>query len=779
MKKISLLLLSFILFFIGDSSVLAYETGAYFDIGGGYGTRSSPCASGSSFCWSAQPKSATSENRRIQGFRMTVVDGNGVRLSGTRSVDFIKYDDARSKEVWDNDFKSLNYINYYKNKNTKLEVLQNRNGLNTSGNYTSGNYAKIAEGDSNTVLLKDSSYAIPWFNDEGGSTNNLDKYFEEITNKNNFDNIFVDVFFQKLGYKGIYENEVKRQAKGEDIFNNRFILIEPLIYFRLSRYLPKNNQWTLAYFGTVTEVANMMSGPNAKESEAPTGDSYFNFFTGGTYMGISMSGNHPFMQDFPLAVFTSETRVNNNIIGVGDYIHTSGKTNFADEILTINGFAVGVIWLKQFQCPIPQNITNDDLPLCCEDIVGTRYINNVDYTKCCTELVNNSTVDIRNYLPGCCYVPELKWINPSAYNTYCQEQNVDLKDSCDWKLDASCPDNCEDVIVGSSTSGYIKDMDDWNCIFKSTSSSLSNIRNHYKILGNNYCEVFCREEYSYKFPSSNLVVEAGHHFMVGTNNYNNISSWNPIQFKGYSDCRTTSNSFLKKIKHEQFVEDYKAANKRVQETWDNWQNAIAFQMSIDAATTGDDCECSYSCGSEEEPETCYCHGSRKSAPTKCNGVYCQSAGSWCTAGCCHSTPNSRVGEYEREYNRALEYRENLLRQIQECNMWNKDLYDFSPEVYLSYEENTYGINRLKLDKSEEEKKVWEYYNKNTGKVSYGSLTVSSPNNGLYKAGDFFETYGSQLYNVNNYCENGCKDEKNYCYNYYNHNWWNSLLSQSI
>ena len=83
----------------------------------------------------------------------------------------------------------------------------------------------------------------------------------------------------------------------------------------------------------------------------------------------------------------------------------------------------------------------------------------------------------------------------------CGEPDCDIKDpkcnnpkTCDYKIDMSIPNNCE-----TSNLGYIYEINYWKCIFASSNSKKTDIKNHYDDnFSNKYCAIYCYEKIDYR-----------------------------------------------------------------------------------------------------------------------------------------------------------------------------------------------------------------------------------------------------------------------------------------
>jgi hypothetical protein len=100
--------------------------------------------------------------------------------------------------------------------------------------------------------------------------------------------------------------------------------------------------------------------------------------------------------------------------------------------------------------------------------------------------------------------------------------------SCDFSIDLSIPNQCTPYTNG----GSVKDINDWNCIFSSSTSGNETISNYFLKYTDTSanCSVFCRDEFEYVYPKQGMTVLAGHRFTIG----NDL-----LSYKFYLDGNTT------------------------------------------------------------------------------------------------------------------------------------------------------------------------------------------------------------------------------------------------
>lgn len=724
MKKYFSSLLMFIAIFIGGVPEVKAELPPGSNIGGGVTSTFVACSNGSVMCWNTEPRL----NRgRVQAIRVTMVDNTGKILPGTHSVDFFKYDDAASKDTYAA-LAGRSDVNFYADKNYKNQIVPKTNNRDKA--FTSGNY--MAAHGSRIIRLEQN--AFPVFN--GAKSNVLKPYFLKVASKKDglFESFFKPTFLANLGYD--YDANLAAARTNPDLFKNQALLIEPLVFFRLSSTRGGNLNWTRAYFGTVTEVAKMMSSNVSKDPGYTGADVYFDMITPNTtYRGIHFSGDTAFNKDYPLAIYATESR--GGLTGIQAWVDQNWA-NYSAEILTSNGAAAGHVWLNELFCPAPASITNNDLPACCPELVAGDKVNSTNYQKCCPELYAAGKLN-STHLPACCSV--LPKTDP-LYQSKCTPPKT--VDKCDWKIDISCPDNCS-----NSTKGSVKDIENWDCIFNSQNATRANIRTHYYEWSNQYCQMFCREEVNYQLPQSGFTVLAGHHFTVG---FDGSDTWRPIRFEGTSECRTTSDT--KKIKYEQFQRDYDAIDRTLPGLWNDYQRELVLDKSRNSASRASSRNCDYYCDDNVKGITCCSKADRDwddckyGSPNTCVGGYvdgkydrCKTTKDTCRGGwdpwyCVQddtpydhgywmTPPSSTLGDYgpyrERgwcttngsgnepskpssgsaaaysRYISAKNRRDALVDDIKKCNDWKRNYDHFLPNVFLDYSEQMYDLYGIELE----------------------------------------------------------------------------------
>ena len=137
-----------------------------------------------------------------------------------------------------------------------------------------------------------------------------------------------------------------------------------------------------------------------------------------------------------------------------------------------------------------------------------------------------------------------------------------------------------------SNIGYITDANnEWRCVFTSSKSKYSEVRNHFKDLAakNDYCEIYCTEKVSYELPKKGTVTHAGQSMYV-MDDALEPTIW-PIKYKVEKICRTTAAQGDRsgKINYEKFEEDINKLNTAMKNAWNAYR---ILQTRQKACSTG-------------------------------------------------------------------------------------------------------------------------------------------------------------------------------------------------
>ena len=150
--------------------------------------------------------------------------------------------------------------------------------------------------------------------------------------------------------------------------------------------------------------------------------------------------------------------------------------------------------------------------------------------------------------------------------------------TCDYHIDYNIPSTCD-----ASNGGFIKDMTNWKCIFKSDEQSTP-IKTHYasspKV--NQFCSVYCRDEIYWNYPTS-ISINQGRVMTINDPHANAVNV-SPIQYRGDRFCRVTSKNAENKagqIDHNLFVTLLNTANQNIRNAWRAREQAMVNYMAAD------------------------------------------------------------------------------------------------------------------------------------------------------------------------------------------------------
>lgn len=143
-------------------------------------------------------------------------------------------------------------------------------------------------------------------------------------------------------------------------------------------------------------------------------------------------------------------------------------------------------------------------------------------------------------------------------------------DSCNYDYDmTNIPTNCSEGM----NYGYISDIDNWGCIFNSTSQASPINSRYLEDNSNEYCNIYCREEIDVALPINGISVMQGKYMTVGTN-LGTGASISPVSYRGKKTCRPTSVA-KGTINVEKFLSDLQKIDKEIPNKWDEVQKKYA------------------------------------------------------------------------------------------------------------------------------------------------------------------------------------------------------------
>lgn len=168
-------------------------------------------------------------------------------------------------------------------------------------------------------------------------------------------------------------------------------------------------------------------------------------------------------------------------------------------------------------------------------------------------------------------------LSPYNCNTEPEEEEEPPTDE-ECEKSANIPTICNT----ETTSGYIKDLTSWECIFGDI--AVNNTSSEYVSDDTNkYCNLVCKEDIDYYMPPS-IQVDQGKYLTINaiTNSNGNIT---PIRFIGTKTCRVTSANNLNSgtVDYDSFTTDLATTNRNVQSTFNEMKNAKRNLELINAA----------------------------------------------------------------------------------------------------------------------------------------------------------------------------------------------------
>lgn len=350
--------------------------------------------------------------------------------------------------------------------------------------------------------------------------------------------------------------------------------------------------------------------------------------------------------------------------------------------------------------------------------------------------------------------------------------------------------SCEDFVsinkptCSSESYGRISDIDDWDCIFNSSSEE---IKSRYMVASyggpsGNYCKIYCKQDITAELPGNNLALSQGRYAVVGSQNIN-VPQLSPIKYNGIKNCVITSDGELNQINVKLFEIDYQHHDNLVNSAWDAAQNSYANYLAAQSITydknngtsrcvhsghtDADRARCSsqatgkteairekqYSSCLNNTPQTCFKHEYTYSySATATNGAY---SGSYSFSYTLNNPTTEKEfndkkksevsaarGVYDnalQTYNVRVRERQKIYDSLEECTRYSESLNysEFEPELLFEYEEPVYGNygNRgwnLEEKKAYEDKKL-HYYSNGT-EVDYTYLENHKKTISFYACG---------------------------------------------
>ena len=347
-----------------------------------------------------------------------------------------------------------------------------------------------------------------------------------------------------------------------------------------------------------------------------------------------------------------------------------------------------------------------------------------------------------------------------------------------------------------NTKGYYKDIgDDWNeeeweCIFDSE-PYVGDYYEYDKSFNdsNRYCDIYCREEVYYSFPSNDFTVYAGGRFTVNTTLEPSLS---PVSLTIKSQCQTHG----LEENYKSFAEDYENANDKLPALWDDYQiKKIKLSLFNNKTNSGSTCERTRRYGATKKTveikkckyknpdpdgnyrdaqddamcelglnavhwvvvgtETVYSCNQDSHKLNEATGfctyietgtLYDLKTGSYdgkvidigstyCSADSAPIT-SSTVNSARTSYNNAKSARDTILSEIKKCNYFIKTNSEFNPEITLKIDDLKQYDTEYKLNSSKSYKSIKTqsaiYISEASSKITAtknwntGSIITSSP-----------------------------------------------------
>lgn len=237
-----------------------------------------------------------------------------------------------------------------------------------------------------------------------------------------------------------------------------------------------------------------------------------------------------------------------------------------------------------------------------------------------------------------------------------------------------------------SNIGYITDANnEWRCVFTSSKSKYSEVKNHFKDLDvkNDYCEIYCTEKVSYELPKKGTVTHAGQSMYV-MDDALEPTIW-PIKYKIEKICRTTAarGDRSGKINYEKFEEDINKLNTAMKNAWNSYR---ILQTKQKACSTG---KASYD-GKEYT--------------------------------CDKPDYSSEINKAKKDYEILAKGLKSAFSQINQCNN-HVPRAELDPQLKLTYEEPIYG-DTFKLKSSSTSKTTRKYYRSGNATDGTGDYQTS-------------------------------------------------------
>ena len=324
--------------------------------------------------------------------------------------------------------------------------------------------------------------------------------------------------------------------------------------------------------------------------------------------------------------------------------------------------------------------------------------------------------------------------NYELTNTECNPEYL----NCQYSLEQDMQGDCN-----VKTKGYITDENnEWKCVFYSTKASYSEVKNNFKMTGNDYCSIYCTEKVEYDLPKNSTKAHAGE-YMVVKNSTLNPAIW-PVKYSARKTCRTTKKDHSTEgiINVKQFEDDMAANENAIKAAWDNYRSLYAQQEACNNATySGSGKHVEYCAeyetryytyeGVQYSYQTCVRYEYRDHDNYSNGKAYYDGQTFTCSytkSSCgCYKKPDysSQIQSALNNYNNLINKRNNMLSQLNQCNNFNVS-FEFEPVVAITYEEPIYGSTFTLVNTKTDYSSYKRFYTSGNASEGSGSYQGSAP-----------------------------------------------------
>ena len=486
------------------------------------GDSGSGCA-GKDSCWLYAGGDTT-----VYGIRISIVDGNGNLVSGTKSIDYL------GRDVWT--YKVNNNTNYYRYTGSKINRIAYLFGNASSSDMSRHDGTKIAKTWPAELGVLPDIYDA----DDPKNSNAAQQIQDIILGLDEAD--LQKLFFDDLGYSIPASNSMLK---------NHYMIVEPLTM--VSAYNKKQ-----IFYGTYYELTEKLINTYNRENSNDSGKSWIATVLD-MYLPLSMyiTGKEN------IEGYENGTYFNGRLKVANDrYTWYQSSKNRTRVITTYVkngsiGFGIGIIWLndliEQPTCDWSADASATTGPngiVCCEYIAN----NLSEYGKT-KEQFYNEHPECRK---TCDYGNKAHFTEGGPNGEDCCEYFLNqgyssdklLKDHpiCGTTILKKCKPfptinnaSCHDYDANGNIKDIGKNEDEWTCIYASAYSNDTDWQNYFlkgKVTENGIdkCSVYCREEVSYGYP-----IKGAMKALAGT--YFTINRWGASDYGYFEIPQNTSLGF--------------------------------------------------------------------------------------------------------------------------------------------------------------------------------------------------------------------------------------------